>query len=95
MNALGPKPQSRRRTFLRLSIVRRSRGSFIRFVLFVILPAIACTQRGLVEKPSQKRGTIEETVQFASGDITLAGTLILPVGSQPHPAVVLFHGSGL
>jgi uncharacterized protein len=32
---------------------------------------------------------------FASGDIALAGTLILPEGSQPHPAVVLFHGSGL
>ena len=95
MNALGPKPRSRRRTLLRLSIARRSRGSLTSFVLFVILPAIACTQRGLVEKPSEKRGTSEETVHFASGDITLAGTLILPEGSQPHPAVVLFHGSGL
>ena len=95
MNALGPKPRSRRRTLLHLSIARRSRGSFTSFVLFVILPATACTQRGLVEKPSEKRGTSEETVQFASGDIALAGTLILPEGSQPHPAVVLFHGSGL
>jgi uncharacterized protein len=95
MNALGPKPRSRRRTLLRLSIARPSRGSFTSFVLFVILPAIACTQGGLVEKPSEKRGTSEETVQFASGDIALAGTLILPEGSQPHPAVVLFHGSGL
>jgi dienelactone hydrolase len=33
-------------------------------------------------------------VHFASGDITLAGTLVLPEGSQPHPAVVLLHGSG-
>jgi len=48
----------------------------------------------LVEKPSEKRGTSEETVHFASGDITLAGTLVLPEGSQPHPAVVLVHGSG-
>jgi uncharacterized protein len=95
MNALGPKPRSRRRTLLRWSIARRSRGSLSSFVLFVILPAIACSQRGLVEKPSEKRGTSEETVQFASGDITLAGTLLLPEGSQPHPAVVLFHGSGL
>jgi dipeptidyl aminopeptidase/acylaminoacyl peptidase len=95
MNALGAKPRSRRRTLLRLSIARRSRVSLTSFALFVILQAIACTQRGSVEKPSEKRGTNEETVQFASGDITLAGTLILPEGSQPHPAVVLFHGSGL
>jgi uncharacterized protein len=95
MNAFGPKPRSRGRTLLHLSIARRSRGSFTSFVLFVILPATACTQRGLVEKPSEKRGTSEETVQFASGDLALAGTLILPEGSQPHPAVVLFHGSGL
>jgi uncharacterized protein len=95
MNALVSKLRSRRRTLLRLSIARRSRGSLTGLVLFFILPALACTQRGLVEKPPEKRGTNEETVQFASGDITLAGTLILPEGSQPHPAVVLFHGSGL
>jgi uncharacterized protein len=33
-------------------------------------------------------------VHFASGEITLAGTLVLPAGSGQHPAVVLFHGSG-
>jgi uncharacterized protein len=94
MNALGRQPRSRPRTLLRLSSALRSRGSLTSFVLFVALPAIACTQRGLVEKPSEKRGASEETVRFASGDITLAGTLVLPEGSQPHPAVVLVHGSG-
>ena len=94
MNALSRNPASQRRTLLRLSLARRSRGSLTSFVLFVVLPAIACTQRGLVEKPSDKRGTSEETVHFASGDITLAGTLVLPAGSQPHTGVVLFHGSG-
>jgi dipeptidyl aminopeptidase/acylaminoacyl peptidase len=94
MNALGRKPRSRRRTLLRLSSARRSRGSLTSFVLSVVLPVIACTQPGLVEKPSEKRGTSEETVHFASGDITLAGTLVLPEGSQPHPAVVLVHGAG-
>jgi dienelactone hydrolase len=48
----------------------------------------------LIERPSEKRGIREETVHFASDGITLAGTLVLPEGSQPHPAVVLFHGSG-
>ena len=94
MNALGRKHRSRRRTLLRLSSARRSRGSLTCFVFFVVLPTIACTQRGLVEKSSEKRGTSEETVHFASGDITLAGTLVFPEGSQPHPAVVLLHGSG-
>jgi uncharacterized protein len=95
MNALGLKfPRSRCRTLLRFSSARRSRGALTRFVLFVLLPTVACTQRGLVERPSEKRGTSEETVRIASGDITLTGTLVLPEGSQPHPAVILFHGSG-
>src|SRR5215469_6812476 len=94
MNALGCKPGSQRRTLLRLSPARRSRGLLTSFVLFIVVPAIACTQRGSVERPSEKRGTGEETVHFTSGDITLAGTLVLPEGSQPHPAVVLLHGSG-
>lgn len=94
MNTLSRKPASPHRTLLRLSPGRRSRASITSFVLFVVLPAIACTQRGLVESPLEKRGTSEETVHFASDDITLAGTLVLPEGPQPHPAVVLFHGSG-
>jgi pimeloyl-ACP methyl ester carboxylesterase len=94
MNALGRKPRSRRRTLLRLSSARRSRGALTSFVLFVVLPAIGCTQRGLVERPTEKHGASEETVHFASDGITLAGTLVLPEGSQTHPAVVLFHGSG-
>jgi uncharacterized protein len=94
MNALSRNPASRCRTLFRLRSARRLRGTFACFVLFVALPAIACTQRGLVERPAEKRGIREETVHFASGGITLAGTLVLPEGSQTHPAVVLFHGSG-
>jgi alpha-beta hydrolase superfamily lysophospholipase len=36
----------------------------------------------------------EEEVSFASGDVTLAGTLVLPKAPGPHRAVVLVHGSG-
>jgi uncharacterized protein len=35
-----------------------------------------------------------EEVKFKSGDVTLAGTLTLPEGPGPHPAVVLISGSG-
>jgi pimeloyl-ACP methyl ester carboxylesterase len=36
----------------------------------------------------------DEEVSFTQGDATLAGTLILPDGPGPHPAIVLLHGSG-
>jgi len=36
----------------------------------------------------------EEPVRFASGNVSLAGTLILPGRGGPFPAVFLFHGSG-
>lgn len=36
----------------------------------------------------------EKELTFRNGDITLAGTLTLPAGSGPHPAVVLITGSG-
>jgi len=36
----------------------------------------------------------QEEVQIENGDVTLAGTLTLPPGDGPHPAVVLVSGSG-
>ncbi|HYO45985.1 MAG TPA: alpha/beta fold hydrolase [Gemmatimonadota bacterium] len=36
----------------------------------------------------------EEEVRFRNGEVELAGTLVLPPGSGPHPAVVFLHGSG-
>jgi pimeloyl-ACP methyl ester carboxylesterase len=36
----------------------------------------------------------EEEVRFRNGEIDLAGTLLLPDGAGPHPAVVFMHGSG-
>ena len=35
-----------------------------------------------------------ERVQFQNGNVTLAGTLVMPRSSGPHPAVVFIHGSG-
>ena len=37
----------------------------------------------------------EEEVMFHDHDVTLAGTVILPGGPGPHPAIVCTHGSGL
>ncbi|MGD8451798.1 MAG: alpha/beta fold hydrolase [Phycisphaerae bacterium] len=36
----------------------------------------------------------QEDVTFRSGSATLAGTLVVPEGQGPHPAVVLISGSG-
>jgi pimeloyl-ACP methyl ester carboxylesterase len=36
----------------------------------------------------------EEEVRFNNGEVTLAGTLLLPTGAGPFPAIVLTHSSG-
>ena len=36
----------------------------------------------------------EEEVRFRNGDVTLSGTLFIPSGKGPHPAVVFVHGDG-
>lgn len=36
----------------------------------------------------------EREVVFESGDLMLAGTLVLPAGPGPHPGLVMVHGSG-
>ncbi|MDE1985240.1 MAG: alpha/beta fold hydrolase [Alphaproteobacteria bacterium] len=33
-------------------------------------------------------------VTFRNGDVTLAGTLLLPAGTAPHPAILFLQGSG-
>ena len=35
-----------------------------------------------------------QEITFKNGDVTLAGTLTLPSGNNPHPAVIFVHGSG-
>ncbi len=36
----------------------------------------------------------QEEVQFANGDVVLAGTLLIPNGEGPHPALAMMHGAG-
>lgn len=72
------------------------RAWLVRAVVCTALAGVSCGQRQstLAKRSSEQRGIHEEAVKFASGKITLAGTLVLPEGLQRHPAVVLFHGSG-
>jgi uncharacterized protein len=72
------------------------RGRESGFVLFGVLLLVGCTQsasRSVGGLPDG-RSAREEAVHFVSGKVTLAGTLVLPAGSQRRPAVLLFHGSG-
>ena len=36
----------------------------------------------------------QEEISFHNGNVTLFGTLLLPLTKEPHPAVVFVHGSG-
>jgi len=49
---------------------------------------------GHVRRARRHRPPVEQEVTVASGDVRLAGTLTLPSGPSPHPAVVLLHGGG-
>jgi hypothetical protein len=64
-------------------------GSFV-FLTLICCPGCA------VQETSQPRRQIagEESVHFASGNLVLGGTLILPDAPAHPPAVFLFHGSG-
>lgn len=43
---------------------------------------------------ARKASTRDEEITFAQREAVLKGTLILPPGPGPHPAIVLLHGSG-
>lgn len=47
-----------------------------------------------VRASTQAPSARDEEIVFRSGEVTLAGTLTLPAGSGPFPAVVLLSGSG-
>lgn len=82
----------------RASDVRRSdrdAGAPMKNVTFAMLALVCCTACAIQESgPSQRQIIREESIHFASGNLVLAGTLILPAGEPRHPAVFLFHGSG-
>jgi len=46
------------------------------------------------QKIGRKLELRREEVTFKSGDVVLSGTLVMPVGQGPHPAIVFIHGSG-
>lgn len=59
--------------------------------LLIVFALLLCESAAHAAPPPTHR---DEEVTFRSGSVTIAGTLSLPSGSGPFPAVVLLSGSG-
>src|SRR5579859_3628637 len=67
-------------------------GHCLRLVVLALFASTVSCAR--VEGGGPALRARQEPIHFSSDGFTLAGTLYLPAGIGPHPAVVLFHGSG-
>ena len=52
------------------------------------------TREGATKRADKTHFYREEKVKFQSGNATLGGSLLIPAGAGPHPALVCVHGSG-
>jgi len=72
--------------YRRIDVVHKASGP---------IDAIRVTEQSKSRLAPRLRGVREETVSFTSADGTiLEGTLFLPTGPGPHPALAMLHGSG-
>lgn len=63
-------------------------------VLFLVTPVAGCgLGTGTDAGDLDNTGNVQE-LEFVSQGVTLSGTLWLPDGPGPHPAIVVVHGSG-
>jgi uncharacterized protein len=79
------------KTILRVISGRNTKYMRGLFCLLVFATCVACSAAPSNRSPKPAR---EIPVHFLSGDVKLAGTLVLPATPAPHAAVVLLHGSG-
>jgi uncharacterized protein len=59
-----------------------------------IVTAISMQPVGGAARVAERIALKQQEVSFSGHDARLAGTLFVPAGIGPHPAVVLLHGSG-
>ena len=55
---------------------------------------IAFERRGKTTQAIRKAFYSEIPVRYSHSDVSIAGSLLLPSGPGPHPAIVMIHGSG-
>jgi uncharacterized protein len=77
-----------------LALLQTSPEEFDALHESVFLPVLEAYAPLTIEATEEALPYIAEEVTFQNGDVTLAGTLTLPEGEGPHPAVVLITGSG-
>ncbi|UIJ44919.1 alpha/beta hydrolase [Sphingomonas cannabina] len=83
--AMGPPGGGETPVLLALNFKRDSQGS--------VCSVIRKGPAGIQDEARRSAGSDEE-VRFTQGGASLAGTLALPSGTGPHPAIILLHGSG-
>ncbi len=55
---------------------------------------VAIERQGKTAKAVRRLFYTEVPVRYASGGVSIAGSLLLPATAGPHPAIVMIHGSG-
>ena len=55
---------------------------------------VSLERRGKTVQALRKEFYREVPVRYGHGDVSIAGSLLLPASPGPHPAVVMIHGSG-
>jgi dipeptidyl aminopeptidase/acylaminoacyl peptidase len=66
---------------------------FVLVMALLLAVGISGCEEGYMPPVFEVTGPEFETVTFQNGDVTLAGTLDLPAGKGPFPAIVTTHGS--
>lgn len=72
----------------------RFRRRALLLTLALVLPTLSWAQSTPVAPPAESARAIDVVFRNASAGIDLAGTLVLPAGAGPFPAIVLATGSG-
>ena len=55
---------------------------------------VSIERKGRTVKAARRLFYQEVPVRYASGEASIAGSLLLPATAGPHPAIVMIHGSG-
>ncbi|HTV02553.1 MAG TPA: alpha/beta fold hydrolase [Luteitalea sp.] len=55
---------------------------------------VAIERGGRTVRATRRQFYTEVPARYASGDASISGSLLLPAGPGPHPAIVMIHGSG-
>ena len=66
----------------------------IRMMAGVLLALTSGCVQAQAERAEQADAAVVEDVRFDNEGVTLAGSLWLPAGPGPHPAMVFVHGAG-